>query len=85
VASRAKVRGRSTADVRSSGSGTVPRPTNVAVIGAGYVGLTTAACLAHLGYSVCCGESDPDKVEQSRRSWRTGLPSSSGKDSTPDG
>jgi UDPglucose 6-dehydrogenase len=67
VASRAKVRGRSTADVRSSGSGTVPRPTNVAVIGAGYVGLTTAACLAHLGHSVCCGESDPEKVERLSR------------------
>ncbi|HUI03718.1 MAG TPA: UDP-glucose/GDP-mannose dehydrogenase family protein [Acidimicrobiales bacterium] len=35
-----------------------------AVIGAGYVGLTTAVVLAQLGYDVLCGESDPDKVER---------------------
>jgi len=34
----------------------------VAVVGAGYVGLTTAVCLAHLEHQVCCGEADPDKV-----------------------
>ncbi|MGH9017893.1 MAG: UDP-glucose dehydrogenase family protein [Acidimicrobiales bacterium] len=34
----------------------------VAVIGAGYVGLTTAVCLAHLGHRVCCGEADELKV-----------------------
>jgi len=34
----------------------------LAVIGAGYVGLTTAVCLAHLGHEVCCGESDEAKV-----------------------
>jgi UDPglucose 6-dehydrogenase len=34
----------------------------VAVVGAGYVGLTTAACLAHLGRHVCCAESDPKKL-----------------------
>lgn len=34
----------------------------VAVIGAGYVGLTTAVCLAHLGHRTTCGESNPDKV-----------------------
>ena len=37
-------------------------PTAVAVIGAGYVGLTTAVVLAHLGHRVCCGEIDPAKV-----------------------
>lgn len=36
--------------------------TNVAVIGAGYVGLTTAACLAELGNSVICVESDKQKI-----------------------
>src|SRR5579862_9520734 len=36
----------------------------VAVIGAGYVGLTTSVILAHLGHDVCCGEVDPAKVEQ---------------------
>ena len=34
----------------------------MAVVGAGYVGLTTAVCLAHLGHRVCCGEADPAKV-----------------------
>jgi UDPglucose 6-dehydrogenase len=34
----------------------------LAVIGAGYVGLTTAVCLAHLGHSVVCGELDQEKV-----------------------
>jgi UDPglucose 6-dehydrogenase len=34
----------------------------VGVIGAGYVGLTTAVALAHLGHSVRVGESDPVKV-----------------------
>ncbi len=38
-------------------------PSRVAVIGAGYVGLTTAVVLAQLGHEVCCGEIDPVKVE----------------------
>ncbi|MDE2282573.1 MAG: UDP-glucose/GDP-mannose dehydrogenase family protein [Actinomycetales bacterium] len=33
--------------------------TTVCVIGAGYVGLTAAACLAELGHEVRCVESDP--------------------------
>jgi UDPglucose 6-dehydrogenase len=37
---------------------------SVAVVGAGYVGLTTAVCLAHLGHRVVCGEADPAKVER---------------------
>ena len=36
---------------------------NVAVIGTGYVGLTTGACLAHLGHTVVCADIDPTKVE----------------------
>jgi UDPglucose 6-dehydrogenase len=39
---------------------------DVAVIGAGYVGLTTAVCLAHLGHRVCCAESDARKLERLR-------------------
>ena len=37
-------------------------PKKIAVIGAGYVGLTTSVVLAHLGHEVCCGEIDADKV-----------------------
>ncbi|MDQ6613890.1 MAG: UDP-glucose/GDP-mannose dehydrogenase family protein [Actinomycetota bacterium] len=35
----------------------------VAVIGTGYVGLTTGACLAHLGHNVVCADIDVAKVE----------------------
>jgi UDPglucose 6-dehydrogenase len=35
----------------------------VAVIGAGYVGLVTASCLAELGHEVVCMDSDPRRVE----------------------
>jgi UDPglucose 6-dehydrogenase len=35
---------------------------NISVIGAGYVGLTTAACLAELGHSVFCAECDTQKL-----------------------
>jgi len=34
----------------------------LSVIGAGYVGLTTAACLAQIGHDVFCAESDLDKL-----------------------
>ena len=34
----------------------------VAVIGAGYVGLVTAACLADLGHDVSCADIVPEKV-----------------------
>lgn len=34
----------------------------LSVIGAGYVGLTTAACLAQVGHEVFCGESDAEKL-----------------------
>ena len=39
-------------------------PSTVAVIGTGYVGLTTGACLAHLGHEVVCADIDPAKVDQ---------------------
>lgn len=38
----------------------------VGVIGAGYVGLTSAACLAHLGHHVICVDNDEAKIEQLR-------------------
>ncbi len=46
---------------------TEPHEVTTAVIGAGYVGLTTAVVLAKLGYQVACGESDPAKVEKLSR------------------
>jgi UDPglucose 6-dehydrogenase len=39
----------------------------IAVIGTGYVGLTTGACLASLGHQVVCGDVDPEKIERLRR------------------
>ena len=38
-------------------------PSNVAIIGTGYVGLTTGACLAHIGHDVVCADVDPAKIE----------------------
>ncbi len=38
------------------------RGRSVAVIGVGYVGLPTAATLAHLGHRVVCGDADPSKI-----------------------
>ena len=39
----------------------------IAVIGTGYVGLTTGACFAHIGHDVICADIDEDKVERLRR------------------
>src|SRR5271167_315885 len=36
----------------------------LSVIGAGYVGLTTAACLAQIGHDVFCSESDVEKLSK---------------------
>ncbi len=38
----------------------------IAVIGTGYVGLTTGACFAHLGHDVVCADIDVDKVQRLR-------------------
>ncbi len=40
---------------------------NVTVVGVGYVGLVTGACLAEVGNSVCCVDSDLQKIEQLHR------------------
>ncbi|MEY3386313.1 MAG: hypothetical protein RIR53_1124 [Bacteroidota bacterium] len=39
----------------------------VAVIGTGYVGLVTGACLADVGNDVLCIDVDPSKIERMRR------------------
>ena len=39
----------------------------IAVIGTGYVGLTTGACLSSLGHDVVCADIVPEKVEQLSR------------------
>jgi len=41
----------------------VSEPLRVCVVGAGYVGLTAAACLAELGHRVSCLEADPARLE----------------------
>ena len=38
-------------------------PIRLAVVGTGYVGLTTGACFAHLGHHVVCGDIDERKVD----------------------
>ena len=38
-------------------------PIRLAVVGTGYVGLTTGACFAHLGHHVVCGDIDARKVD----------------------
>jgi UDPglucose 6-dehydrogenase len=42
-------------------------PSSVAIIGTGYVGLTTGACLAHLGHDVVCADIDESKIERLSR------------------
>jgi UDPglucose 6-dehydrogenase len=39
----------------------------IAVVGGGYVGLVTGACLAELGHGVVCADVDPNKVESINR------------------
>ncbi|MGH1502174.1 MAG: UDP-glucose dehydrogenase family protein [Acidimicrobiales bacterium] len=39
----------------------------IAVIGTGYVGLTTGACFAHLGHEVVCADIDEEKVARLQR------------------
>lgn len=51
-------------DLEQPGAGALenPPPGRVCVVGAGYVGLTSAACLADLGHRVRCLESDPERL-----------------------
>ncbi|HEX2576789.1 MAG TPA: NAD(P)-binding domain-containing protein, partial [Aquihabitans sp.] len=39
----------------------------IAIIGTGYVGLTTGACLAHLGHTVVCADIVQEKVDALNR------------------
>src|SRR5436305_2911292 len=39
----------------------------IALLGAGYVGLTTAACFSHLGHTVICADILADRVDQLSR------------------
>ncbi|HEX8769253.1 MAG TPA: nucleotide sugar dehydrogenase, partial [Acidimicrobiales bacterium] len=39
----------------------------IAIVGSGYVGLTTGACFASLGHEVVCADVDRDKVERLSR------------------
>ncbi len=43
--------------------GRVEHPTDLCVVGAGYVGLTAAACFADLGHRVRCLEANPSRLE----------------------
>jgi len=43
-----------------------PMYCRIAVIGTGYVGLTTGACLAHLGHTVICADIDAGKIAKLR-------------------
>jgi len=38
----------------------------IGVVGVGYVGLTTGACLAHIGHTVVCGDVDEAKIGRLR-------------------
>ena len=42
-------------------------PAVVTVVGAGYVGLTTAACLAHMGHRVICTDVDGPRITRLQR------------------
>ncbi|CAN5594254.1 UDP-glucose/GDP-mannose dehydrogenase family protein [soil metagenome] len=41
--------------------------TRIAIVGTGYVGLTTGVCFAHLGHDVVCADTDAVKVERLSR------------------
>ncbi|MFM2182065.1 MAG: hypothetical protein RJB61_359 [Actinomycetota bacterium] len=43
----------------------------LAVIGTGYVGLSTGVCMAHLGHDVVCVDLDESKIERLRRGEAT--------------
>ncbi|MCY4175174.1 MAG: UDP-glucose/GDP-mannose dehydrogenase family protein [Acidimicrobiaceae bacterium] len=44
-----------------------PSARNLAVVGAGYVGLTTAACLSWMGHRVVCSDIDEQRIDGLQR------------------
>ena len=40
---------------------------NISMIGAGYVGLVSAACFSEFGWTVTCVDKDPSKIEALRQ------------------
>jgi UDP-N-acetyl-D-mannosaminuronate dehydrogenase len=56
-------------------------PVRLTVIGAGYLGLTHAVCMADLGHEVLAIDVDAQKIEQAAgRGWTwPGTPSSCGR------
>jgi len=46
----------------AEGTGRSAAPAEVVVVGAGYVGLTTAACLTRLGHRVVCTDVDESRI-----------------------
>ncbi len=44
-----------------------PLAMHLAIIGAGYVGLVTAACLAHVGHDITCLDVDEARIERLRQ------------------
>lgn len=51
-------------EVRIFPKRTRPLMSTIAVVGTGYVGLTTGAYLAHLGHDVTCADVVPEKVDR---------------------
>ena len=45
----------------------------IAVIGAGYVGLVTAACFSEFGYEVICIDNDKYKIKQLKKKYYSNL------------
>ena len=46
----------------------------IAIVGAGYVGLTTGACFAHLGHQVIVADIDADRIARLERASISGVP-----------
>jgi UDPglucose 6-dehydrogenase len=40
---------------------------DIAVVGTGYVGLVSGACLADFGHTVVCVDANPQRIEQLQR------------------